>query len=66
MILYHYWLLEKNQGLVVLKDIVSYMSLKFQTITEIRQYFFVLLKKYAKLLQSFSHFFSKKYWCIWL
>ena len=43
------------------------VSLKFQTlISEIRQYF--LLKKCEKLLQckSFSHFFSKKYQCIWL
>ena len=43
------------------------VSLKFQTlISNIRQYF--LLKKCEKLLQckSFSHFFSKKYQCIWL
>ena len=41
-------------------------SLKFQTlISEICQYF--LLKKCEKLLQckSFSHFFNKKYQCIW-
>ena len=43
------------------------VSLKFQTlISEIRQYFF--LKICEKLLQckSFSHFFNKKYQCIWL
>ena len=43
------------------------VSLKFQTlISEIWQYF--LLKKYEKLLQckSFSHFFNKKFQCIWL
>ena len=43
------------------------VSLKFQTlISEIVQYF--LLKKCEKLLQckSFSHFFSKKFQCIWL
>ena len=42
-------------------------SLKFQTlISQICQYF--LLKKCEKLLQckSFSHFFNKKYQCIWL
>ena len=41
--------------------------LKFQTlISEICQYF--LLKKCEKLLhcKSFSHFFNKKYQCIWL
>ena len=38
------------------------VSLKFQTSkTEICQYF--LLKKMCK---SFSHFFNKKYQCIWL
>ena len=43
------------------------VSLKFQTlISQICQYF--LLKKCEKLLQckSFSHFFNKKYQCIWL
>ena len=43
------------------------VSLKFQTlISRICQYF--LLKKCEKLLhcKSFSHFFSKKYQCIWL
>ena len=43
------------------------VSLKFQkSKTEICQYF--LLKKCEKLLQckSFSHFFNKKYQCIWL
>ena len=43
------------------------VSLKFQTlISEICQYF--LLKKCEKLLhcKSFSHFFIKKYQCIWL
>ena len=43
------------------------VSLKFQTSkTEICQYF--LLKKCEKLLQckSFSHFFKKKFQCIWL
>ena len=43
------------------------VSLKFQTlIFQICQYF--LLKKYQKLLhcKSFSHFFNKKYQCIWL
>ena len=43
------------------------VSLKFQTlISQICQYF--LLKKCEKLLQckSFSHFFDKKYQCIWL
>ena len=43
------------------------VSLKFQMlISEICQYF--LLKKCEKLLQckSFSHFFNKKYQCIWL
>ena len=42
-------------------------SLKFQTlISQICQYF--LLKKCEKLLQckSFSHFFNKKFQCIWL
>ena len=42
-------------------------TLKFQTlISQICQYF--LLKKCEKLLQckSFSHFFNKKYLCIWL
>ena len=42
-------------------------TLKFQTfISQICQYF--LLKKCVKLLQckSFSHFFNKKYQCIWL
>ena len=42
------------------------VSLKFQTIiSNIRQDF--LLKKCEKLLhcKSFSHFFSKKYQCIW-
>ena len=43
------------------------VSLKFQmVIFQICQYF--LLKKCEKLLQckSFSHFFNKKYHCIWL
>ena len=43
------------------------VSLKFQTlISRICQYF--LLKKCEKLLQckSFSHFFNKKFQCIWL
>ena len=43
------------------------VSLKFQTlISQICQYF--LSKKCEKLLQckSFSHFFNKKYHCIWL
>ena len=43
------------------------VSLKFQMlISEIRHYF--LLKKCEKLLQckSFSHFFDKKFQCIWL
>ena len=43
------------------------VSLKFQMlISNIRQYF--LLKKCEKLLQckSFSHFFNKKYRCVWL
>ena len=43
------------------------MSLKFQTlISQICQYF--LLKKCVKLLhcKSFSHFFNKKFQCIWL
>ena len=43
------------------------VSLKFQTlISETCHYF--LLKKCEKLLQckSFSHFFNKKYHCIWL
>ena len=43
------------------------VSLKFQTlISQMYQYF--LLKKCEKLLQckSFSHFFNKKYHCIWL
>ena len=43
------------------------VSLKFQTlISEICQYF--LLEKCEKLLhcKSFSHFFNKKYQCIWL
>ena len=43
------------------------VSLKFQMlISEICQYF--LLKKCEKLLQckSFSHFFNKKFQCIWL
>ena len=42
-------------------------TLKFQTlISQICQYF--LMKKCEKLLQckSFSHFFNKKYHCIWL
>ena len=42
-------------------------TLKFQTlISQICQYF--LLKKCEKLLQckSFSHFFNRKYQCIWL
>ena len=42
-------------------------TLKFQTlISQIFQYF--LLKKCEKLLQckSFSHFFNKKFPCIWL
>ena len=43
------------------------ISLRFQTlISNICQYF--LLKKCEKLLhcKSFSHFFNKKYQCIWL
>ena len=43
------------------------VSLKFQTlISQICQY--LLLKKCEKLLhcKSFSHFFNKKYQCIWL
>ena len=43
------------------------VSLKFQTlISQISQYF--LLEKCEKLLQckSFSHFFNKKFQCIWL
>ena len=43
------------------------VSLKFQTlISQICQYF--LLEKCEKLLhcKSFSHFFNKKYQCIWL
>ena len=43
------------------------VSLKFQTLlSQICQYF--LLEKCEKLLQckSFSHFFNKKYQCIWL
>ena len=42
-------------------------TLKFQTlISQICQYF--LLKKCEKLLhcKTFSHFFNKKYQCIWL
>ena len=40
------------------------VSLKFQTLMpDFCQYF--MLKKYEKLLQ-FSHFFNKKYQCIWL
>ena len=42
------------------------VALKFQTIIpEIRQYF--LLKKCEKLLhcKSFSHFFNKKFQCLW-
>ena len=42
------------------------VSLKFQVlISNIRQYF--LLKKCEKLLhcKSFSHFFNKKYQCVW-
>ena len=42
------------------------VSLKFQMlISNISQYF--LLKKCEKLLQckSFSHFFNKKYQCVW-
>ena len=56
-------------GPVVKKLMMSLVnvSLKFQTaISNICQYF--LLKKCEKLLQrkSFSHFFNKKYQCIWL
>ena len=43
------------------------VSLKFQTlISQISQYF--LMKKCEKLLhcKSFSHFYNKKYQCIWL
>ena len=43
------------------------VSLKFQMlISQIRQYF--LLKKCERLLQckSFSHFFNKKFQCMWL
>ena len=43
------------------------ISLKFQTyISQICQY--ILLKQCEKLLQckSFSHFFNKKFQCIWL
>ena len=50
----------------VTKSLVN-VSLKFQTlISHICQYF--LLKKIEKLLQckSFSHFFNKKFQCIWL
>ena len=50
-----------------LKASLVNVSSKFQTlISQICQYF--LLKKCEKLLhcKSFSHFFNKKYQCIWL
>ena len=58
-----------DQGPVVQKLTTSLVnvSLKFQTlISQISRYF--LLKKYVKLLhcKSFSHFFNKKFQCIWL
>ena len=54
-------------GCSKLTTLLVNVSLKFQMlISEICQYF--LLKKCEKLLhcKSFSHFFSKKYQCIWL
>ena len=58
---------ESGPGCSKLTTSLVNVSLKFQTlISNVRQYF--LLKKCEKLLQckSFSHFFSKKYQCIWL
>ena len=54
-------------GCSILTSSLVNVSLKFQTlISQICQDF--LLKKCEKLLQckSFSHFFNKKYQCIWL
>ena len=54
-------------GCSKLTTLLDNVSLKFQkSKTEICQYF--LLKKCEKLLQckSFSHFFNKKFQCIWL
>ena len=56
-----------GQGCSKLTTSLVNVSLKFQTlITEVYQYF--LLKKCEKLLQgkSLSHFFNKKFQCIWL
>ena len=56
-----------GSGCSKLTTLLVNISLKFQTlISEICQYF--LLKKCEKLLhcKSFSHFFNKKYQCIWL
>ena len=58
---------KSGPGCSKLTTLLVNVSLKFQTlISEICQYF--LSKKCEKLLQckSFSHFFDKKYQCIWL
>ena len=54
-------------GCSKLTTVLVNVSLKFQMlISQIRQYF--LFKKCEKLLQckSFSHFFNKKFQCVWL
>ena len=58
--------LHSGPGCSKLTTLLVNVSLKFQTlISRIHLYF--LLKKSEKLLhcKSFSHFFSKKYQCIW-
>ena len=57
---------ESGPGCSKLMTSLVNASLKFQTlISQVCQYF--LLKKCEKLLQckSFSHFFKKKFQCIW-
>ena len=61
-----YWHIS-GPGCSKLTTLLVNVSLKFQMlISEICQYF--LLKKCEKLLQrkSFTHFFKKKFQCIWL
>ena len=61
------YLTQPGPGCSKLTTLLVNETLKFQTlISQICQYF--LLEKCEKLLQckSFSHFFNKKYQCIWL
>ena len=65
--IYHFEQWGPGPGCSKLMTSLVNVSLKFQTlISHICQYF--LLKKCEKLLhcKSFSHFFNKKYQCIWL